>query len=267
MAEKNPGVEKTPTEKTTPARTPSEDELFDTTYHRGPVIMRGPMIPTDTTTGNLLAPESSTDWLHMDPWRVLRIQAEFVDGFGALAELGPAVTCFGSARTPRTDPMYRAARHVGRKLAQAGVAVITGGGPGIMEAANRGAAEADGTSVGLGIELPHEEGINKYVNLGMTFRYFFVRKTMFVKYSSGAVVFPGGFGTLDESFELLTLVQTHKVAMTPIVMFGRDYWQGLFDWLGGTVLDSGNISSLDPSLVTITDDVDEAVEVATSALV
>lgn len=242
------------------------DAPFSTTYHKGPVILRGDMIPKETTTEHLLSPESTTDWLHMDPWRVMRIQAEFVDGFGALAELGPAVACYGSARTGRMDPMYSAALHVGKKLAQRGVAVITGGGPGIMEAVNRGAAGVGGTSVGLGIELPHEEGINRWVNLGMTFRYFFVRKTMFVKYSSGAVVFPGGFGTLDEAFEVLTLVQTHKVAMTPIVMFGRDYWQGLFDWLGGTVLDSGNISSLDPSLVTITDDEDEAVEVATSAL-
>ena len=239
-----------------------EGEPLGATYHRGPVILRGPMIPTDTTTGNLLAPEDSTDWLHMDPWRVLRIQAEFVDGFGALAELGPAVTVFGSARTPRTDPMYRAARHVGRKLAEAGVAVITGGGPGIMEAANSGAAKAGGKSVGLGIELPHEQGINKWVNLGMTFRYFFVRKTMFVKYSSGAIIFPGGFGTLDEAFELLTLVQTHKVARVPVVLFGTEYWKGLMGWLEGTVMEAGNISALDPDLVVMTDDEDEAVRIA-----
>ena len=244
-----------------------KDEAFDATYHRGPVILRGPMIPSDTTTGNLLAPEADTDWLHMDPWRVLRIQAEFVDGFGALAELGPAVSVFGSARTPRTDPMYRAARHVGRKLADAGVAVITGGGTGIMEAANCGAAKAGGKSVGLGIELPHEQGINKWVNLGMTFRYFFVRKTMFVKYSRGAIIFPGGFGTLDEAFELLTLVQTHKVARTPVVLFGTDYWCGLMGWLEGTVLEEGNISPLDPELVMVTDDEDEAVRVALSEIV
>lgn len=162
------------------------EPAYDETYRRGPVVMRGPMIPKDNTYANLLAPEESTDWLHADPWRVLRIQAEFVDGFGALAELGPAVTIFGSARTPKTDPLYKAARTVGRKIAQRGVAVITGGGPGIMEAANRGAASVNGKSVGLGIELPHEQGLNKYVNLGMDFRYFFVRKTMFVKYSSGA---------------------------------------------------------------------------------
>ena len=183
---------------------PVEEE----SYHRGPVLFRGRMIPKDNTYANLLAPEESTDWLHEDPWRVLRIQAEFVDGFGALAELGSAVTVFGSARTSHRDPMYHAAREAGYKLASNGVAVITGGGPGIMEAANRGASIAGGTSVGLGIELPFEKGLNKYVNLGMTFRYFFVRKTMFVKYSRGAIVFPGGFGTMDEMFELLTLVQT-----------------------------------------------------------
>ena len=242
------------------------DEPLGQTYHRGPVILRGPMIPSNTTTGNLLAPEADTDWLHMDPWRVLRIQAEFVDGFGALAELGPAVSVFGSARTSRTDPMYRAARHVGRKLAEAGVAVITGGGPGIMEAANCGAARAGGTSVGLGIELPHEQGINKWVNLGITFRYFFVRKTMFVKYSSGSIVFPGGFGTLDEAFELLTLVQTHKVTRVPVVLFGSEYWRGLMGWLEETVAGSGNISPLDPDLVMVTDDEDEAVRVALSVI-
>ena len=201
-----------------------EDEALSPTYHRGPVILRGHMIPEGTTTGDLLAPEEGpNDWLHKDPWRVLRIQAEFVDGFGALADLGPAVSVFGSARTPRTDPMYRAARRVGRRVAETGVAVITGGGPGIMEAANRGAADAHGTSVGLGIELPEEQGINRWVNLGMRFRYFFVRKTMFVKYSSGAIIFPGGFGTLDEAFELLTLVQTHKVTRVPVVLFGSGY--------------------------------------------
>lgn len=244
----------------------TDDEPEGETYRRGSVIMRGPMIPSDTSTASLLAPEDSTDWLHMDPWRVLRIQAEFVDGFGALAELGPAVACFGSARTPRTDPMYRSACRVGRKIAEAGVAVITGGGPGIMEAANRGAARAGGKSVGLGIELPKEQGINRWVNLGISFRYFFVRKTMFVKYSSAAIVFPGGFGTLDEVFELLTLVQTHKVAQTPVVLFGSAYWEGLMDWLEGTVAASGAISPLDPELVLVTDDEDEAVRVALSAI-
>ena len=244
---------------------PDQDEP-ERTYHRGPVIMRGRMIPTDNTYANLLAPEDSTDWLHMDPWRVLRIQAEFVDGFGALAELGPAVVIFGSARTSRRDSMYRAAREAGRLLAERGVATITGGGPGIMEAANRGAAERGGKSVGLGIELPHEQELNRWVNLGMTFRYFFVRKTMFVKYSDGAIVFPGGFGTLDEMFELLTLVQTHKVAQTPVALVGSEYWGGLFDWIERTVRAEGMISALDPKLVHITDSVEDAVDVVTAGL-
>ncbi|MBY4797092.1 TIGR00730 family Rossman fold protein [Collinsella sp. AGMB00827] len=235
-------------------------------YHRGPVLFRGPMIPTDNTYANLLAPEGSTDWLHADPWRVLRIQAEFVDGFGALAELGPAVTIFGSARIARRDPMYHAAREAGYRIAEQGVAVITGGGPGIMEAANRGASIAGGKSVGLGIELPFEEGLNQYVNLGMTFRYFFVRKTMFVKYARGAIIFPGGFGTMDEMFELLTLVQTHKVASTPVALVGSEYWGPLFEWLAGPVRESGMISDLDPTMVTITDDVEEAVKVALSGI-
>ena len=235
-------------------------------YHRGPVIMRGPMIPSSTTASHLLTNEGDTDWLHMDPWRVLRIQAEFVDGFGALAELGPAVAVFGSARTPRSDPMYHAACRVARRIASRGIAVITGGGPGIMEAANFGASQVGGKSVGLGIELPAEPGVNDYVNLGMNFRYFFVRKTMFVKYSEGAIVFPGGFGTLDESFELLTLVQTHKIARKPMVLFGSDYWRGLLDWLEGTAVDAGCISPLDPELFEVTDDEDEAVEVATSGI-
>ena len=151
-------------------------------------------------------------------------------------------------------------------LAEAGVATITGGGPGIMEAANRGAAERGGVSIGLGIELPFEEGLNKWVNLGMSFRYFFVRKTMFVKYSQGAIVFPGGFGTLDELFELLTLVQTHKVTRMPVVLVGSASWRGLFDWIEGTVQEEGMISALDPDLVHITDNVDDAVAIATSAI-
>ena len=237
------------------------------TYHRGPVILRGQMIPSDNTTANLLKPDQDTDWLHMDPWRVLRIQSEFVDGFGALAELGPAVSIFGSARTQRTESDYKAARRMGSQIAKRNIAVITGGGPGIMEAANRGAALACGKSVGLGIELQFEQGLNQWVNLGMSFRYFFVRKTMFVKYSSGVIVCPGGFGTLDEMFELLTLVQTHKVANIPVVLYGKDYWQGLFDWLDGPVAERGMISKIDPKLVTVTDDADEAVDVATSMVV
>ena len=238
----------------------------DRTYYRGPVMMRGRMIPADTTYGNLLAPEKSTDWLHMDPWRVLRIQAEFVDGFGALAELGPAVVVFGSARARPTDSSYAQARRAGELIARRGIATITGGGPGIMEAANRGAAEAGGVSVGLGIEPPFEDRLNDWVNLGMSFRYFFVRKTMFVKYSSGAIVFPGGFGTLDELFELLTLVQTHKVKRTPVALVGKAYWGGLFDWIEGAVKGARTISPLDPELVQLTDDVEEAVEIAAGGI-
>lgn len=234
------------------------------TYHRGSQILRGNMIPAETTTEHMLRHETSDAWMAEDAWRALRIQAEFVEGFEALSQLGPAITCFGSARTKPEDPYYKAAYRIASKLADKGFAVITGGGPGIMEAANKGASEAGGVSVGLGIELPHEQGINEYVNLGMQFRYFFVRKTMFVKYSSGAIVFPGGFGTLDEAFELLTLVQTHKVTATPVVLFGTAYWGGLMSWIESTMLESGNISPLDPALICTTDDEDFAIQIATS---
>lgn len=244
----------------------SPQDVAERTYHRGPVIMRGRMIPTDNTYANLLAPEKSTDWLHMDPWRVLRIQAEFVDGFGALAEVGPAVVILGSARTKEDAPMYAVARTAGRLLAEAGIATMTGGGAGIMEAANRGASDAGGVSIGLGIELPHEQELNQWVNLGMTFRYFFVRKTMFVKYSRGAIVFPGGFGTMDELFELLTLVQTHKVKQVPVVLIGTKYWEGLFTWIDEVLRGEGMISDLDPQLVHITDDIEEAVRLSITSL-
>ena len=251
------------TEPSTPASQTSQDETDDQmTYMSGPVMLRGRMIPEESATANLLRENQPTDWLHMDPWRVLRIQAEVVDGFGALAELGPAISVFGSARTSRDDPAYHAARIMGGRIAKAGYAVITGGGPGIMEAANRGACEMNGKSVGLGIELPHEQGLNEWVNLGMSFRYFFVRKTMFMKYSSGVIVCPGGFGTLDEMFELLTLVQTHKVKSMPIVLFDTAYWRGLFDWVTTTVEERHMISPLDPHLVRFTDDANEAVDMA-----
>ena len=197
--------------------------------------------------------------MHTDPWRVLRIQAEFVEGFGALAELGPAIACFGSARTKPDDPTYARGEEVGRKLTAAGFAVITGGGPGAMEAVNKGASEAGGISVGLGIELPFESGLNQWVDIGINFRYFFARKTMFVKYSQGFVVLPGGLGTLDELFEALTLVQTQKVTSFPIVLLGVDYWQGLLDWLRDTALTHGTISQSDLDMLHLTDDVDEAV--------
>ena len=202
-----------------------------------------------------------------ESWRTIRIMAEMVQALDTLNKLGTnCVSIFGSARSTSDTPEYRDAERLARMLVEKGFGVITGGGPGIMEAANRGAASANGKSVGLGIELPHEQGLNKYVNLGMDFRYFFVRKTMFVKYSSGAIVFPGGFGTLDEMFEVLTLVQTHKVKRMPLVLVGSEYWQGLFDWLNGPVLDAGMISPLDPELVHITDDLNEAVDIALSGL-
>ena len=198
-------------------------------------------------------------WSQQDPWRVLRIQSEFVEGFDALQDLEPAVSIFGSARTKPGTEMYELGVALGRGLVEKGFAVITGGGPGIMEAGNKGAYEAGGTSVGLGIELPHEQGMNDYVTLGINFRYFFARKTMFLKYSKGFITMPGGFGTLDELFEALTLIQTGKVSNFPMVLFGTSYWTPLMEWVKGTVLDGGFISDPDLDLVCITDDVDEAI--------
>lgn len=226
---------------------------------QGRVVRRRSQLPATTTDQWLLDSRGPTDWMHMDPWRVLRIQAEFIEGFGALAELGPAISVFGSARTPADAPEYALAERLGRALVDAGFAVITGGGPGIMEAANKGASEAGGVSVGLGIELPFEQGLNDWVDLGLNFRYFFVRKTMFVKYSQGFVVLPGGFGTFDELFEALTLVQTKKVTSFPIVLMGSAYWSGLVDWLRDAVAESGRIGPADMDLFRVTDDVDEAV--------
>ena len=228
-------------------------------YLTGPVTLRRSQVPPTTTDQRLLDNAGPSDWLHADPWRVLRIQSEFVEGFGALAEVGPAVSVFGSARTKPLDPTYALGVAVGRALVEAGYAVITGGGPGAMEAANKGALEAGGTSVGLGIELPFEQGLNRYVDLGVNFRYFFARKTMFVKYAQGFVVLPGGFGTMDELFEALTLVQTRKVTAFPVVLVGTQYWGGLIDWLRSTMLAAGKIALSDLSLIQVTDDVDEAV--------
>lgn len=228
---------------------------------QGPVLRRADQVLATTTDQRLLEARGGNEWVHMDPWRVMRIQAEFVEGFGTLAELGSAIGVFGSARTKPDHPMYAAGEALGRRLVERGFAVITGGGPGIMEAANKGAREAGGTSVGLGIELPFEQGLNDYVTLGINFRYFFARKTMFVKYAQGFVVMPGGFGTFDELFEALTLVQTHKVTRFPVVLFGTQYWSGLAGWLRETVLAEGYISAEDLDALPITDDVDEAVEI------
>nr|WP_218881020.1 TIGR00730 family Rossman fold protein [Kineosphaera limosa] len=227
--------------------------------------MRGRYVPQTTTDQRLLDDRGQAAWLHTDPWRIMRIQAEFVEGFGTLAEVGPAVSVFGSARTGPDDPNYALGEQVGAALVKAGYAVITGGGPGSMEAANKGAAEAGGTSVGLGIELPFEQGLNEYVHIGVNFRYFFIRKTMFVKYAQGFIVLPGGFGTFDELFEAMTLVQTRKVTRFPIVLIGSDYWAGLIDWLRTTVLDRGTISPHDLDLLHVTDDVDHAVQLIKDA--
>lgn len=226
---------------------------------RGRVRLRGSQVEASTMDQRLLDTRGPADWVHTDPWRVLRIQSEFVDGFGALAEVGPAVAVFGSARTRPEDPYYALGEEIGRRLAEAGFGVITGGGPGAMEAANKGACAVEGVSIGLGIELPFETGLNEYVDLGVNFRYFFARKTMFVKYSQGFVVLPGGFGTLDELFEALTLVQTQKVTSFPIVLVGTAYWDGLLSWLRGAALEAGTISAADLDLLTVTDDVEQVV--------
>jgi uncharacterized protein (TIGR00730 family) len=232
---------------------------------KGPVTLRRKAVDEGTTDQRLLDSRGPSDWVHADPWRVLRIQAEFIEGFGALAELGPAIGVFGSARTRPDHPSYAKGELVGRALAEAGFGVITGGGPGAMEAANKGASEAGGVSVGLGIELPFEAGLNDYVDIGINFRYFFARKTMFVKYAQGFIVLPGGLGTFDELFEALTLVQTQKVTSFPVVLMGVDYWSGLLDWLRGTVLAERNINETDLDLLVLTDDVDEAVALMVAA--
>ncbi|MBT0565518.1 TIGR00730 family Rossman fold protein [Williamsia sp. CHRR-6] len=196
-----------------------------------------------------------------DPWRVLRIQSEFVAGFDAMAEVTRAVSVFGSARIPHDSPVYAQGVELGAALVRAGYAVITGGGPGIMEAANRGAADAGGHSIGLGIELPFEQSLNEWVDLGVNFRYFFARKTMFVKYAQAFICLPGGFGTMDELFEALTLVQTRKVTRFPIVLIGVDFWSGLLDWISTSMVAAGTVSRSDVALVQVTDSVDEAVAI------
>ncbi len=195
-----------------------------------------------------------------DPWRIFRIMAEFVDSFETLSHLGPAVTVFGSARTKPTDPYYKAAVAISRGLAKHHLAVITGGGPGIMEAANRGAAEAKGKSVGLNIELPFEQKGNRYANVPVNFHYFFSRKVCFVKYSMGFVFMPGGFGTLDEFFEVVTLVQTERISRLPLICYGKDYWGGLLKWAKTSLDKGGYISPGDLDLITLTDDPDEVVK-------
>src|SRR5271157_1055179 len=217
-----------------------------------------------TEDERLLSPRHRPAFLDSDPWRSLRILAEFVEGFDALAAVGKAVTVFGSARVTEEDPYYAKARELGGLLAKHGFAVITGGGPGIMEAANRGCHEAGGLSIGCNIELPHEQAVNQYVDLGVEFRYFFARKTMFVKYADGFAIFPGGFGTLDELFESLTLIQTGKIRHFPVVLVGTEYWSGLLDWLRKESVAQGAIEPEDLDLLTCTDDMVEACRLLTA---
>lgn len=231
---------------------------------RRPPRGRGPAprlsgAPGTTADEALLDWRRREEWRARDSWRSLRILSEFVDGFDTLSELPPAVSVFGSARSAPDSPECVLAQRLGEALARAGYAVITGGGPGVMEAVNRGAVKAGGISVGLGIELPFEESINEYVDIAMHFRYFFVRKTMFVKYAQGFCFLPGGFGTLDELFEALTLVQTRKVTRFPVVLLGRDHWLGLVDWIQAELSGRGRVDPGDLDLFYVTDDVEDAV--------
>ena len=228
-------------------------------HRRGAVVVRGKADGDRRTEDQeLLRSHPELEFRDTDTWRTLRIMGEFVEGFDALAEIGPAVSIFGSARVGRRNRYYGAARRVAAALARRGFAIITGGGPGIMEAANRGAKEGGGLSIGCNIELPFEQGLNEYVDLGMEFRYFFVRKTMFVKYAEGFVIFPGGFGTLDELFEALTLIQTGKVEHFPVVLYGKDYWNGLLQWIREKPLYEEKVSPEDLDLLIITDDIETA---------
>jgi uncharacterized protein (TIGR00730 family) len=234
---------------TTPPRAPADDAI------------RAARLPEITEDEKLLQFSSADagDFTQTDTWRVLRIMGEFIEGFDTLAGIADAVTIFGSARTPSDDPQYAAAEAMAYRLARRKFAIITGGGPGIMEAGNRGARRGGGRSIGCNIELPFEQRPNPYVDTVITFRYFLVRRTMFIKYSSAFVIFPGGFGTLDEMFEALTLIQTGKIYHFPVVLFGRDYWTGLLDWMRGPMLAEGKISPADLDLILVTDDIEEAV--------
>ncbi|TSD98317.1 TIGR00730 family Rossman fold protein [Gordonia rubripertincta] len=243
---------------------PAHDPAADDVCYVGPIRIR-PEQRGKTTDRRLLEwvdprdPESRAERTMRDSWRVLRIQSEFVAGFDAMSGVAEAVTVFGSARLKPDSPEYALGVRVGRALGEAGYAVITGGGPGAMQAANQGAHEAGAQSIGLNIELPFEQGLNPWVDLGMNFRYFFVRKTMFVKYAQAFVCLPGGMGTLDELFEALTLVQTKKVVRFPIVLVGSDFWGGLLDWMRDVLAARGMISPEDLDLLTVVDDPDDEV--------
>jgi uncharacterized protein (TIGR00730 family) len=221
--------------------------------------------PTMTEDKKLLQRSVRPAFLDTDTWRALRILAEFVEGFDALAEVGRAITVFGSARVNEGDDVYDKAREIGRLLALEGYAVITGGGPGVMEAANRGCQEGGGLSVGCNIELPQEQGLNAYVDLGVEFRYFFARKTMFVKYADGFVIMPGGFGTMDELFEALTLIQTGKIEHFPVVLVGTEFFGGFVDWIKAKLLAEKMIAPGDIDLLQVTDDPKQVIEIIRAA--
>ena len=232
---------------------------------------------SDRNTGSLALPHTTQDerlleapspdaFTHTDTWRIFRIMGEFVEGIDELAPITRGVSIFGSARTPPDHPQYLAAEETARLFAKAGFEVITGGGPGIMEAANKGAFEAGGVSIGCNIELPFEQKPNPYQTTSINFKYFFVRKTMFVKYSNAFVIFPGGFGTLDELFEALTLMQTKKISNFPVVLFDAKFWGGMVDWIKDTMLDEGKVSPHDLDLLHVTDSPQEAVDIVINAL-
>jgi uncharacterized protein (TIGR00730 family) len=232
-------------------------------HPRAAQLLRVPPAPSEDE--RLLRRADRPAALDSDPWRALRILSEFIEGFDALASIGPAVSVFGSARAQEDDPAYELARRIGHRLAEAGYAVITGGGPGLMEAANRGCHEAGGLSIGCNISLPHEQQLNPYVDLAVEFRYFFARKTMFVKYADAFVILPGGYGTFDELFEALTLIQTGRIDRFPVILVGRDYWAGLLDWIRSEVLGQDAIDVDDLELIAVTDDPDEVVRIIESA--
>lgn len=245
----------------------SQPSTYHTTPVPNPSLYRRTRLGRPTSDEQLLRrpvrplEPPQLDFIHSDPWRVLRIMGEFVEGFDTMAHVHPAVTFFGSARAHPDDPMYQTARDTARLLSSAGFNIITGGGPGIMEAANWGASEGGSKSIGCNIELPHEQETNAFVQISINFRYFFVRKTLFVKYAEGFVIFPGGFGTMDELFEALTLIQTGKVAMFPVVLFGSRYWAGLLDWIKETMLLEGKIAPEDLKLMRVTDSPEEATQI------
>ena len=249
---------RTPPSQSSTPRTSGAHRIVDTSIRAAVALTEDAKLLQQPETGQV-------DFTQTDPWRVLRIMGEFIEGFDVLSNVKKGVSFFGSARTGPDDPMYQAAQETARLLAQAGYDIITGAGPGVMEAANKGAKIGGGRSIGCNIELPFEQGTNPYVDTVVNFRYFFVRKTMFVKYSNAYIIFPGGFGTLDELFEALTLIQTGKINQFPVVLFGRHYWAGLVRWLSARALGERKISPGDMDLLLLTDDPQEATDAVIAA--